>query len=281
MRLQVAGLSFRYPSGVLALDGVDLTVESGEAVAIVGENGAGKTTLARHLNGLLRPQSGSILIGDWDTSQKTVAQLARRVGYVFQNPDDQLFARTVREEIAFGPKNLGLSGPELEEAVAGALDSCGLSSAASANPYDLTAQERKFVAVAATLAMRTPIVILDEPTTGLDAAGQGRLSVLLDGLKGRRVTLLTISHDLDFCAEHFPRTIVMSRGRILADGPTASVLRQAEMLRSAQVRPPQLIQLALKLGMSETPCTVEEFADAYRQQLALWRSGPCSSSSAT
>lgn len=281
MRLQVAGLSFRYPSGVLALDGVDLTLESGEAVAIVGENGAGKTTLARHLNGLLRPQSGSILIGEWDTSQKTVAQLARRVGYVFQNPDDQLFARTVREEVAFGPKNLGLSGPELEEAVAWALDSCGLSSVAAGNPYDLTAQERKFVAVAATLAMRTPIVILDEPTTGLDAVGLGRLSVLLDGLKARRVTLLTISHDLDFCAEHFPRTIVLSRGRILADGPTASVLRQAEMLRSAQVRPPQLIQLALKLGMCETPCTVEEFAEAYRQQLALWRSGPCSSSSAT
>lgn len=281
MRVQVIGVSFRYPSGVLALDGVDLALESGEALAIVGENGAGKTTLARHLNGLLRPQSGSIWVGDWDTGQKTVAQLARRVGYVFQNPDDQLFARTVREEVAFGPKNLGLSGPQLEEAVAWALESCGLGSAAGENPYDLTAQERKFVAVAATLAMHTPIVILDEPTTGLDAVGQARLSVILNGLKARGVTLLTITHDLDFCAEHFPRTVVMSRGRILADGPAGSVLRQVDTLRSAHVRPPQLIQLALELGMPQAPCTVEEFAAAYREHIALRSKGQWSSSSAT
>ncbi len=281
MRVEIVGLSFRYPSGVLALDGIDLAIESGEAVAIVGENGAGKTTLARHLNGLLRPQSGTIRIGDWDTRDKTVAQLARRVGYVFQNPDDQLFARTVRDEVAFGPKNLGLSGADLEQAVAWAVDTCRLTGAAAQNPYDLAAQERKFVAVAATLAMRTPIVILDEPTTGLDASGLVRLAEIVNGLKARRVTLLTISHDLDFCAEHFSRTVVLSRGRVLADGPTGTVMRQAETLRSAQVRPPQLIRLAVGLGMLQTPCTVEEFTAAYAEHIALRSKGPCSSSSAT
>lgn len=275
MKVEVVGVTFRYPSGVLALDGVDLAIGSGEAVAIVGENGAGKTTLARHLNGLLRPQSGSIRIGDWDTSTKTVARLAQRVGYVFQNPDDQLFARTVIEEVAFGPKNLGLRGRELEEAVAQAVEVCGLERVASQNPYDLTPQERKFVALAATLAMRTPIILLDEPTTGLDAAGQGRLAMLVAGLKSKGVTLLTISHDLDFCAEHFPRTIVMSRGRILADGPSSLVLREADTLRRAHVRPPQLIQLASELGMPQAPCTVEEFVAAYCQHLADRRKGSC------
>ncbi len=269
MRIHITGVSFRYPSGVLALDGVDLTIESGEATAIVGENGAGKTTLARHLNGLLRPQSGTILVGEEDTRHKTVAQLARRVGYVFQNPDDQLFARTVSDEVAFGPKNLGLSEREVGEAVGEALGACGLTTAAAKNPYDLPAQERKFVAIAATLAMRTPIIILDEPTTGLDALGLRKLAAIITSLKDRGVTLLTISHDLDFCAEHFPRIIVMSRGRITADGPTGPVLRQTELLLAAQVHPPQLIQLALTLGMPQTPCTVEEFAAAYRDHTAL------------
>ncbi|MEW6568245.1 MAG: ABC transporter ATP-binding protein [Chloroflexota bacterium] len=275
MNLAVEGVSFRYPSGVLALDNVNLSIGAGEAVAIVGENGAGKTTLARHFNGLLRPQAGVVRVGDWQTRDKTVAQLARRVGYVFQNPDDQLFARSVREEVAFGPRNLGWGEPGANEAVAAALSLAGLTHAADDHPYDLPVHERKFVAIAATLAMQTPVVILDEPTTGLDAAGLSRVAAIIEALKQRQVTVVTITHDLDFCGEHFQRLIVMSQGRIIADGPSEEVLRQVDVLRTAQVRPPMLISLALALGMPQAPCTVEEFIDAYRGHLGSWSDRSC------
>jgi len=271
MELRVEGITFRYPSGVLALSDVSLTVEPGESVAIVGENGAGKTTLARHLNGLLRPETGAVWVGDWDTRQRSVASLSHRVGYVFQNPDDQLFARSVRDEVAFGPRNLGRTREEAESDVRSALARCGLQDAADRHPYDLQASERKFVAVAATLAMRTPVVILDEPTTGLDADGVERLGALVEGLKKEARTVLTITHDLDFGADHFDRVIVMSRGHVLADGPTREVLHKASLLQEAHIRPPQLIALALALGLPSSPLTVPEFVDDYGRASASHR----------
>jgi energy-coupling factor transport system ATP-binding protein len=264
MEVRAERVTFRYPSGVLALREVSLTVLSGESVAVVGENGAGKTTLARHLNGLLRPQSGEVWIGDWDTRRMSVARLSARVAYVFQNPDDQLFARTVREEVGFGPRNLGQAPDQAAEAVRTALEQCGLREDAERHPYDLPPAERKFVAIAAALAMRTPMVILDEPTTGLDAHGAVRLGSIVDALKNDGKTLLTISHDLDFCADHFGRVVVMSSGRIIGDGPAREILRAAELLREAHVRPPQLISLAMALGFSGSPMTVSEFVHDYR-----------------
>lgn len=263
MDMRVQGVTFRYPSGVLALSDVNLTVRSGESIALVGENGAGKTTLARHLNGLLRPEAGEVWIGDWDTRQKSVAALSRRVGYVFQNPDDQLFARTVWDEVAFGPRNLGATAHEVDSLVSNALARCGLPEAADRHPYDLPAGERKFVAIATTLAMQTPIVILDEPTTGLDGKGVERLGGLVESLKKEGRTVLTITHDLDFGADHFERVIVMSRGRILGDGPARDILRQTALLREAHLRPPQLIALALALGLSGTSMTIPEFVAEY------------------
>jgi energy-coupling factor transport system ATP-binding protein len=263
MRVRLEQISYTYPSGITALNNVSLATSPGESLAIIGENGAGKTTLARHMNGLLRPQSGSIWIGDWEASQKTVAELSARVGHVFQNPNDQLFARTVRDEVAFGPRNLGWSRQQVDESVEAALAQTGLEEYAETHPYDLHAADRKFVAIAATLAMRTSIVILDEPTTGQDAPGVDRMSAIVEALKRANTSVITITHDMDFCAEHFQRIVVMSNGRIISDGDAEDVLVQIDMLASAGLRPSQLVRLALALGIPSVPMTVDEFVSDY------------------
>ncbi len=266
MRLRVEQVAFSYPSGVQALRGVSLAVESGEALAIVGENGAGKTTLARHLIGLLKPDSGRVQVGDWDTAGRSPSQLAQRVGFAFQNPDDQLFSQTVWEEVAFGPRNLGLRRQALPARVERALQRVGLEEHAGQHPYDLPWDRRKLLGIASILAMETPIVVLDEPTTGQDAAGADRLGQILRGLKDEGRTLVTISHDLDFCAEHFERTVVMVAGQVAADGPSEEVLCRADLLAQAAVEPPQLVRLALALGMESAPLKLGAFLEAWEQK---------------
>lgn len=264
MRLEARDLHFQYPGGVTALNGVSLQVEAGESVAILGENGAGKTTLAKHFNGLLKPQRGTVQVGNWDTAKRTPADLASRVGFSFQNPDDQLFERTVRRELAFGPRNLSLSEEEVQRRVRLAARQVGLEDHLDTHPYDLHATHRKFVALAATLAMETSILVVDEPTTGQDARGIARLSELLGNLRSEGRTLITISHDVDFCAENFERAILMTGGRILADGPMGEVLQQREKLAQAAIEPPQMLRLAGSLALPAAPLTVEEFLQAYR-----------------
>ena len=262
MRVSVESVFFSYPGGVEALGGVSLSIESGEAVAILGENGAGKSTLAKHLNGLLKPSTGCVLIGDWDTSDHTTAQMAHRVGYVFQNPDSQLFERIVRKEVAFGPQNLGYTDAEVEEYVNEALAQVGLSDQADAHPYDLPLFQRKLLALAAVLAMRTPVVIFDEPTTGQDAEGVARIGEIIEDLKAQGRTVISISHDVDFCAEHFPRAVLMAQAQIILDGPAATVFSSRPLLARAAVEPPQMMRLADELDMSADPLTVDEFVDA-------------------
>lgn len=261
MRIGLENITFTYPGGVTALRQVSLAVTTGETVAIIGQNGAGKTTLARHLNGLLKPDQGRVLIGDWDTRQHTVAQLAGRVGYVFQNPDDQLFESTVWAEVAFGPRNLGHSETEVETAVAGALSQVQLESEAQIHPYDLHAAQRKRVALAAVLAMQTPAVIFDEPTTGQDSRGLALIGAIIESLRRAGRTVLAITHDIDFCAGHFERVVVMGQGQVLADGPASAVLGQGELLAQTDVQPPQLVRLAAALGLPGTPLTVDAFLD--------------------
>lgn len=265
MKVEVADVVFSYPSGVTALAGVSLAVGSGEAAAIVGENGAGKTTLVKHLNGLLRPNQGRVSVGDWDTKGFSVAQLAARVGYIFQNPDDQLFERTVRRELAFGPRNLGLNEADVQASVDEALARTGLEALTDTHPYDLSLSQRKWVALAAVLAMQTPIVVLDEPTSGQDAHGIAALGRVVEELKAEGRTILTISHDLDFVADHFPRLVVMAGGRILADGPLDQVLAQTDLLRQAQVDPPQLVRLAAALELPGVPTSIEAFVRAVKE----------------
>ncbi len=264
MRIRLEGIHFTYPGRVEALRGVDLVVEAGERVALIGENGAGKTTLARHLNGLLKPDRGDVWIGDWNTRDRTVGRLAARVGYAFQNPDDQLFARTVREEVAFGPRNLGRDPETVDRDVDWALEQVGLGGTLDLHPYDLQAAERKLIALAAVLAMRTPVVVLDEPTMGQDGRGIERIGRIVEELAAAGRTVLTISHNIDFCAEHFRRVVVLSQGQVVVDGPVEAVFSRAAILKEAQVDPPQLVRLAQALDWPQAPLTVAGFLAAWR-----------------
>lgn len=250
MTIRVEDLRYVYPGDVVALAGVSVTFRPGELVAIVGENGAGKTTLVKHLNGLLKPTGGRVVVGETVTTETTVASLARHVSHVFQNPDDQLFSRTVRQEVRFGPRNLGFPEEEVERLSEEALHATGLTDVAEENPYDLPGASRKLVALASVLSMATPTVVVDEPTIGQDGAGVARLSDIVGRLAETGRGVIAITHDIDFAAETFDRMIVMSRGRIVGDGPTPRMVEQFELLAEAAVDPPQLTRLARELGLA-------------------------------
>jgi energy-coupling factor transport system ATP-binding protein len=253
--IEVAGLVHVYPDGTRALDGVDLRVAVGEAVAIIGQNGSGKTTLVRHLNGLLRPTEGSVRIDGRDIAGTRVARLAAIVGLAQQDPDQQIFAGRVRAEVAFGPRNLGLRGPDLDGAVADALAAVGLSDAVDAIPYDLGHARRKLLAIASVLAMRTPIIILDEPTTGQDLRGATIVREIVRRLTGEGRTVLAISHDMRFVAETFGRVVVMREGQIVLDGAPAVVFDAAAWtaLASTSLEPPLAARVGAYLGLGSTP----------------------------
>lgn len=252
---------FAYPSGVQALDGVSIDIPAGQRVAIVGQNGAGKTTLVRHLNGIFSPTSGRVMVGDTDTKGHTIAKLSALVGYVFQNPDEQLFARKVRDDVAFGPKNLGVEPERIDELVRLALERVGLADEADTHPHHLSLSERKRVALAAVLAMDTPVVVLDEPTTGQDQRGIALIARIIADLNAQGRTVIAITHDMDFCVENFDRVIVMALGTVLADGSPEEVFAKADVLEQARVEAPQLMRLAAALGWADKPRIVAEFVD--------------------
>ena len=265
MNIQISNLHFSYPNGVQALSGISLSVDSGEQVAIVGQNGAGKTTLVKHLNGLLQPTQGQVLIGDWDTTKYSVSKLASRVGYVFQNPDEQLFSKTVGAEVAFGPRNLGYDADQVQALVNDALALTELSDKTETNPYDLSVTWRKMVAVASIISMDTDIVVFDEPTTGQDAVNVGRIANVISELRKRGKTVITITHDIDFCAENFERVIAMSQGKILLDGKANDILGQEEILATTYVDPPQLTRLGKRLNFNKTVRNEAEFLNALKK----------------
>ncbi len=254
--LKVEGLVYVYGEGsVLALDGLDLSIGAGERVALVGQNGSGKTTLARHLNGLLRPTAGRVLIDGADTAELRVAQLARRVGLVFQDPDRQIFAGSVRAEIEFGPRNLRVPAAERRAAVEESMEAVGLTGEADTNPYDLGGSRRKLLALASVLAMRTPMLILDEPTTGQDARGVARVRQVIEAASAAGRTLIAISHDMHFVAEVFQRVVVLRAGRVVLDGPPAEVFDEHSwpLLGSTFLEPPLAARVGARLRLGSTP----------------------------
>jgi energy-coupling factor transport system ATP-binding protein len=254
--LAVEGLVHVYADGgVRALDGVDLRIGAGERVALIGQNGSGKTTLVRHLNGLLRPTEGRVLVDGVDAGTLTVAQLASRIGLVFQDPDRQVFAGSVRSEIEFGPRNLGRSGAALGTAVREALAATGLDGEERTNPYDLGGSRRKLLALASVLAMETPVLVLDEPTTGQDARGVARVRAVIDRASAAGRTVIAISHDMGFVAEAFSRVIVMRAGRVILDGPPATAFAEEawEALGSTYLEPPLAARVGARLGLGATP----------------------------
>lgn len=249
------GVGFVYPDGTRALDGVDLTIQPGERVAVIGQNGSGKSTLVRHANGLLRPTEGRVTHDGADIAETRVAHLAARVGIVFQNPDRQIFAGKVRDEVSFGPRILGRDDVQMKIASTNALSAVGLTDAFDQNPYDLGYSRRKLLALASVLAMETPVVILDEPTTGQDAGGVARVQGVVADVAAAGRTVIAISHDMRFVAESFGRVVVMGAGRILLDGTPAEVFAEANWrtLAATYVEPPYATRVGAKLSLGSTP----------------------------
>lgn len=253
--ISCSALRYAYAGGVRALDGVDLVIPSGARVAIVGQNGSGKTTLVRHFNGLLRPTQGRVLIGDLDTQTTRIARLAALVGLAFQDPDRQIFSGSAEAEVAFGARNVGLRGGELEASVTEALGSVGLSGERKTNPYDLGYSRRKLLTIASVLAMRTPIVVLDEPTTGQDARGVATIERIVESLATDGRTVIAISHDMRFVSESFSRIVVMRSGRIILDGTPAAIFEKARwpVLRSTNLEPTYAAVVGAQMGLGSTP----------------------------
>jgi energy-coupling factor transport system ATP-binding protein len=241
--------------GVRALDGIDLRIGPGERVALIGQNGSGKSTLVRHLNGLLRPTAGRVWVDGADAAGFTVAQLARRVGLVFQDPDRQIFAGSVRAEVEFGPRNLGMDRAEREAAVEQALAAVGLQAEAHTNPYDLGVGRRKLLALASVLAMRTPVLVIDEPTTGQDRRGIERVRSVIDEAHREGRTIIAISHDMGFVAQDFQRVVVLGAGRVILDGPPSEVFGEPawQLLSTTYLEPPLVARVGARLGVGATP----------------------------
>jgi cobalt/nickel transport system ATP-binding protein len=233
--LKVEGLAYAYPDGHQALFGVDLTVAKGERVALLGPNGAGKTTLVLHLNGILSGGLGTVRVAGLPVGARDMAEIRRRVGIVFQDPDDQLFMPTVREDVAFGPAAAGLRGPELEARVLAALDRVGMAEFAERPPHHLSFGQRRRVAVATVLVMEPEILVLDEPSSNLDPASRRELA---DVLRSLDVTVLMVTHDLPYALELCPRAVVLSDGVIAADGPTRDLLCDEELMRAHRLELP-------------------------------------------
>ncbi|MER6978237.1 energy-coupling factor ABC transporter ATP-binding protein [Streptomyces carpinensis] len=233
--LEVSGLAFAYPDGHQALFGVDFSIARGERVALLGPNGAGKTTLVLHLNGILGGGTGTVTVAGLPVGKRHMAEIRQKVGIVFQDPDDQLFMPTVREDVAFGPAAAGLKGPELQTRVRTALERVGMQDFADRPPHHLSFGQRRRVAVATVLAMEPEILVLDEPSSNLDPASRRELADILRSLD---VTVLMVTHDLPYALELCPRSLILSDGVIAADGPTGELLSDDTLMRAHRLELP-------------------------------------------
>lgn len=270
--ISVENLSHLYSNGFMALNNIDLKVFAGELTAIIGQNGAGKTTLVKHLNGLLRPSAGRVMITDIDAGKEKVSTLARRVGFVFQNPDHQIFKDSVYEEVAFGPHNLGLPQQEIAARVEEALAAVNLSEHAATSPQNLSKGQRQRVALASVLAMKTEIIVLDEPTTGQDYKESLQIMDLVLELNRQGHTILFITHDMSLVARYAQRAIVLCKGEIILDGSVREVFRQADLLNKTFLHPPQIVELAALLtetgvladGLAEGVLTPQDLFEVFK-----------------
>ncbi|MGD0318124.1 MAG: ABC transporter ATP-binding protein [Nitrososphaerales archaeon] len=239
--IEFRDVTYVHDNGVKALDGVTLKVDAGETVAIVGENGAGKTTLIKHVTGLLKPTSGTVLMDGIDTRTTSTATLSRKVGVAFQNPDHQLFSESVKEEMAFALRNFGFPPHLVEQRVSWGLQLFGLEEYRESSPLVLSGGEKKRLTLACILAWDPGVVILDEPTVGQDAIQKEKLAGTIRMLGSTGNTVIVVSHDIEFLWPLQPRVVVMKSGRIVADGPAKELMTNKEMLESARVAQPQLV----------------------------------------
>lgn len=265
--LSLQNVSFSYPGNFLAVDGINMEIKAGENVAIVGQNGAGKTTTVKMMNGLLKPTAGDVLVGDMNTKNYTTAQISRIVGYVFQNPDDQIFHATVEEEVRFGPKNMKLSQEEEDRRVEEALKITGMDVYRDENPLNLPLSMRKFVTIAAVMSMDTEILIFDEPTAGQDIEGNKRLSHILKVLQEQGKTIITISHDMEFVAENFKRVIVMAKKKVVKEGTPEEIFWDLDALDYAMLKQPYVSRVCRALGIEKKLIHVDDAVEEIMKKL--------------
>jgi energy-coupling factor transport system ATP-binding protein len=262
--IEVENVYFSYSNKVEALKGVSLTIRNGEFLAIMGQNGAGKTTLVKHFNGILKPTKGKVLIDGVNTTKASVATLARNVGFVFQNPDSQLFSESVEEEIAFALKNFGFEKEVIEKRVTWALNLLGLDEYRKTSPFMLSGGERKRVALASVLAWDPQMLVLDEPTIGQDYQQKEKLRQFILQMKTQQKTVVIVTHDVEFVAECNPRVVLMREGKIIADGEARDILTNPEVLAQASIVPPQIAQIFFELSDLGLPKNVIDVYEAER-----------------
>lgn len=243
--IRLENVCFSYGNGALVLDDITLTISQGQTVALIGHNGSGKTSLVKHLNGLLKANSGKVSIGGETTANRLTSDLAHSVALSFQNPDDQICKRKVWDEVAFGPKNLGYNKEKIHQLVNASLSVFDLESVKDDNPYDLGYSERKRVALASIIAMDTPVVVFDEPTAGLDSREMTLFKNTLTKLRKENKTAIVITHDMDFVAEQIPRVICLGDGKLIFDGPTKNAFQATELLESCNLLQPQIVRLSM------------------------------------
>ncbi len=276
--IDVRDVSFRYEGArTPALDHVTLSISRGEFVALIGQNGAGKTTLAKTFNGILTPTSGEVIVDGRETRVAGLDVLARIVGYVYQNPDHQIFANTVKDEVAFGPRNLGLAPEEINKAVQHALELVDMVKDADVYPFLLGRGQRQKLAVASVVAMGSPVLVVDEPTTGLDLRGSLSIMQLLCQWNADGRTIIIITHDMNIVAEFAERTVIMVQGRVLADGLTREVLTDQQALAPAFLKAPQVTRVAQGLdgrfGVRRDALSVTELHADLKRKLDGRRGG--------
>ena len=260
--IEVEEVHFLYPNGVEALKGVSLIIKDGEFVAIMGQNGAGKTTLVKHFNGLLKPSHGFVHVDGVETTKTSVATLSRNAGFVFQNPDHQLFSETVEEEISFALKNFGFEAEVIEKRITWALNLLGLEQYRKTSPFLLSGGERKRVALASVLAWNPKTLILDEPTIGQDHQQKEKLRQFIVQMQTQGKTVVIVTHDVEFVAECNPRVVLMKEGRIVADGEGREILTTPEILVQSSIVLPQIAQIFLKLTPLGLPKNVIDVYEA-------------------
>lgn len=264
--IEAENVHYSYPSKVEALKGISLTIKDGEFVAIMGQNGAGKSTFVKHFNGLLKPSIGTVKINGVETTKSSVAALARNVGFVFQNPDHQLFSETVEEEISFALKNFGFEPKVIEDRVTWALNLLSLTQYRKTSPFLLSGGERKRVALASVLAWDPNTLILDEPTIGQDHEQKEKLRQFIMQLQSQKKTVVAVTHDVEFVAECNPRVVLMKEGKVVADGVGREILTDPAMLEMSSIVLPQVAQVFTKLSALGLP---KDIIDLYEAKALL------------
>lgn len=267
--ITMENVTYKYSGDVTAVRNVNLQVNDGEVVAILGSNGSGKTTLVKHLNGLLKPTSGIVKINGYDSRKESIAKLSSMVGYVFQNPNHQTFLPTVRQELTYGCKNLKMPDDQARKGIKRAIELFGLKKHLDENPFDLNASQRKEIAMAAIMAISPKVIVLDEPTTGQDHAGCKRILNLVRSFQQEGHIVILITHDMQLVGELNCRVVVMSNGRKIADGTAERVFSDKSIMEEANLEPPQVTHLSEHLpylDKNETYLTVDSLLNWYQIQ---------------